>query len=346
VTEIRDRIHTLAVPTPFPVGPVNVYLIEGDPLTLIDTGPRTTAARDALVKNLADLGYALSDIEQVVVTHSHRDHVGQLQRVVGASDATVLSHPRNVDWLVDFEVEWVRRLGFYTMYLYQAGLPEDKVAAMRDLMSHGIHLGASISEDRLRVVDEGDKVWAAGAEWSVFHMPGHASGHLVLYQPEAGIIIAGDLLLARISSNPVLESPARGETERPRSLVAYLASLQRLAELDASETLAGHGPPVAEHRRLVEERVALHQRRLDRIADFLCNGQRPAEAASSRAPRENSEGCAARTPYEICQALFPDLAEFEALLGMSEVIAHLDVLENEGRVVVEKTGGLLYYRAI
>jgi len=232
------------------------------------------------------------------------------------------------------------------MYLYQAGLPEDKVAAMRDLMSHGIHLGASISEDRLRVVDEGDKVWAAGAEWSVFHMPGHASGHLVLYQPEAGIIIAGDLLLARISSNPVLESPARGETERPRSLVAYLASLQRLAELDASETLAGHGPPVAEHRRLVEERVALHQRRLDRIADFLCNGQRPAEAASSRAPRENSEGCAARTPYEICQALFPDLAEFEALLGMSEVIAHLDVLENEGRVVVEKTGGLLYYRAI
>jgi glyoxylase-like metal-dependent hydrolase (beta-lactamase superfamily II) len=325
MTGLRNRIHTLAIPTPFPVGPVNVYLIEGDPLTLVDTGPHTEAAHEALLAGLSDLGYGLSDIRQIVVTHSHLDHIGQLRRVVQASDARVLSHHKSFYWLADFEVEWVRRLTFYGSYLYQAGLPDEQVAAVRELMAFGIRLGASVPEDRLRPLHHGDSIRAGGVEWSMLHTPGHASGHLAMYQPEAGIILVGDLLLAEISSNPVLESPARGESERPRSLVEYLNSLRRLAELDASQTLTGHGPPVADHRRLIAERLAMHSRRLDRIADFLADGR--------------------RTPYEVCQAVFPNLAEHDIFLGMSEVIGHLDVLEDEGRIVAEKQGGLLHYRA-
>lgn len=323
MTGLRDRIHTFAVPTPFPVGPINVYLIEGDPLTLVDSGPRTEIARDTFLSGLSELGYELNDIEQIVVTHGHLDHIGQLQRLVRASDAQVLSHYRNLYWLVDFEVEWVRRLTFYGSYLCRAGLPEEQVTAVRELMSPGIRLGASISEGRLRSLHDGDEVRVGGVDWSVLHMPGHASGHIVLYQPEAGIILAGDLLLAEISSNPVLESPARGETDRPRSLVDYLDSLQRLAELDASYTLAGHGPPIHDHRELVAERLTMHRRRLDRIADFLADGR--------------------RTPYEVCQALFPDLAQHDVFLGMSEVIGHLDVLVDEG-YVVEQRDHVLYYK--
>ncbi|RME43966.1 MAG: MBL fold metallo-hydrolase [Chloroflexi bacterium] len=335
MTDIRDRIHAFAIPTPFPVGPVNVYLIEGDPLTLVDTGPRIDAAREALHAGLSELGYTLRDIEQVVVTHSHLDHIGQLQHVTSACDAPVLSHHRNVHWLVDFEVEWVRRLTFYGMYLYQAGLPEEQVATVRELMSGGIRLGASIPEERFRPLRHGDRIQAGGVEWTVYHMPGHASGHLVLYQPEAGIILAGDLLLAEVSSNPVLESPARGESERPRSLTAYLDSLQRLAELDAARILTGHGPPITDHRRLIAERLTMHRRRLDRIAGFLAEGRRSAHDRASPA---------GRTPFEVCRAVFPNLAERDIFLGMSEVIGHLDVLEDEGRIVAEKHGGLLFYR--
>lgn len=325
VRYMRDRIHTFAIPTPFPIGPVNVYLIEGEPLTLVDTGPRIRAAREALLTHLAGLGCGVGDIRQIIVTHSHLDHFGQLQWLVEEADAGVLSHHRNLHWLTDFEVEWVRRLTFYGTYLYQAGLPDDQVAAVRELMSPGIRLGASIPVERLRLLRDGDRIRAGGAEWSVFHMPGHASGHLVLHQPEAGLILAGDLLLAEISSNPVLESPARDESERPRSLVEYLDSLRRLAELDASKTLGGHGPSIADHRGLVAERLAMHGRRLQRIADFLANGW--------------------KTPYQVCQALFPNLAKHDIFLGMSEVIGHLDVLEDEGRAIAEKRGGLLHYRA-
>lgn len=323
MTELRDRIQTFAIPTPFPVGPVNLYLIEGKPLTLVDTGPRTSTARNALLAGLSNLGYAFSDIDQIVVTHSHLDHIGQLHRLVRTSDARVLSHHKNFYWLTDFEVEWARRLAFYGSYLYQAGLPGEQLAAVGDLMSSLIRLGDSIPRERLHPLHNGDTIASGGVEWSVFHMPGHASGHIVLHQPEAGIILAGDLLLGEISSNPVLESPARGEHKRPHSLVEYLDSLQRLADLDASQILAGHGPAIADHRGLVAERVAMHRRRLNRIADFLGDGW--------------------RTPYEVCQALFPDLTEHDIFLGMSEVIGHLDVLEEKGRIVSEKRGGLLYY---
>ena len=65
VTSITSNLHQLVIPTPFPVGPVNVYLARGaaEPLTLIDTGPRTDEARTALEQSLAALGYALSDVE-------------------------------------------------------------------------------------------------------------------------------------------------------------------------------------------------------------------------------------------------------------------------------------------
>ena len=117
--------------------------------------------------------------------------------------------------------------------------------------------------------------------------------------------------------------PAQGENERPRSLIAYLDSLQRLAELDASLTLTGHGPPVEDHRRLVAERAAMHQQRLVRIVDILEAGR--------------------KTAYDVCEEMFPKLVKHDVFLGMSEVIGHLDVLEAEGQVSIQKDGGLLYY---
>lgn len=342
MASLLDRIHTFAIPTPFPVGPVNVHLIEGDPLTLVDTGPRVGSVLEALLAKLSDLGYAPGDIEQIVVTHSHADHIGQAPALVESSNAPVLGHYLELYWLTDFEAEWERQIAFYGSFLRQAGLSDEGLAALARASSMATQLGASIPEDRLRLLHHGDTVEAGGVEWSVLHMPGHGSGHIVLHQPEAGIIIAGDLLLADVSSNPVLEAPPRGGTDRPRSLVQYLNSLQRLAELDASHTLTGHGPPIEDHRGLVAERLAMHQRRLDRIVGFLADSRPgPDEPSPSRADR----GAPGRTPYEVCQALFPDLTARDVFLGISEVVGHLDVLEDEGRVVVETHGDCLYYRS-
>jgi len=118
-----DGIVTLTLPTPYPVGPINLYLIEGEPLTLVDAGPRTEEARVALHQELAHQGYSLADIRQVVITHPHVDHVGLLAEVVAESGAKVVTHPRNQDWLTDFAGEWRRLMGFFASVYWQEGVP-------------------------------------------------------------------------------------------------------------------------------------------------------------------------------------------------------------------------------
>src|SRR5438105_434174 len=81
------RIEKLVVPTPFPVGPINIYLIVEDPLTLVDTGPKTDEALAAVRDQLGKLGFSTKDIKRIILTHTHEDHCGLagiLQRESGA----------------------------------------------------------------------------------------------------------------------------------------------------------------------------------------------------------------------------------------------------------------------
>src|ERR1043165_2567430 len=87
------RIIPISVPTPFYVGPVNVYLIAEDPVTLIDTGPKTKEATAALQDGLRRAGFRVSDVRRIVLTHAHEDHCGLARSVRDeAKDAEVLVH--------------------------------------------------------------------------------------------------------------------------------------------------------------------------------------------------------------------------------------------------------------
>ena len=76
MTNLIDGVSRIEIPTPFPVGSVNCYLIEGSPLTLIDTGPKTTKSLATVKKELQNMSYQMSDIEQILLTHNHIDHIG------------------------------------------------------------------------------------------------------------------------------------------------------------------------------------------------------------------------------------------------------------------------------
>ncbi len=82
-------VHRLAVPTPFAVGKVNAYLIEDDPLTLIDGGPNYGSGLDVLSESIAAHGHSIEDIGLILLTHNHTDHLGLAQIVVEHSGAEV-----------------------------------------------------------------------------------------------------------------------------------------------------------------------------------------------------------------------------------------------------------------
>ena len=69
-------VHKIEIPTPYPVGDVNAFVVKGDALTIFDVGPKTTEAYEALKWGIHAAGYQLKDIEQVVLTHHHPDHAG------------------------------------------------------------------------------------------------------------------------------------------------------------------------------------------------------------------------------------------------------------------------------
>jgi len=86
-------IHPISIPTPFPVGPVNAYLLPEEPVTLVDTGPKTAAARAALEQGLAAAGVPLRAVRRIILTHGHTDHFGLAATLVAETGATVYAHP-------------------------------------------------------------------------------------------------------------------------------------------------------------------------------------------------------------------------------------------------------------
>lgn len=318
-----DYLQTLTVPTPFPVGPINCYLAQDGDLTLVDTGPDDPPTLARLREELDQRGYGFSDIRRVIVTHAHVDHFGLLAQIVAESGAQVLSHSRNRWWLTDFESEWERRYEFYHDVFIKSGAPHEYADTVIKGMRRLSQYATSIPAECYVPLEDGDTLMLGPDRWRVVFAPGHASGLICLYEPQAQVLISSDHLLRDITSNPVFEPPIRGETERPRALVDYLASMEKTARLPIRVVLPAHGEPIYDVRALVDARVTFHRSRLDHILAQL--------------------DCCAANAYELCNILFPKLKSFDIFLGLSEVIAHLDVLEVEGRVRLEEVDGVTRY---
>jgi glyoxylase-like metal-dependent hydrolase (beta-lactamase superfamily II) len=320
------HLHAIELPTPYPVGPVTVYLADApdEPLTLIDTGPHTTNAQAALEAGLARLGYHPSDLDRIIISHAHADHFGLAAQLVAASGAQVLSHPWNVAALGDYQADRERRIAFYVFLLQQAAVPVDVMIdigqATRGVNRYAQPVNISLT------LDEGDQLHLTGLRWQALHTPGHAAGMICLYEPSSRTLLSSDHLLADISSNPVVEPPPPGQTERLRSLALYTKSLSRVATLDVAQALPSHGPIIHDVAGLVHKRLVFHRQRMDRILDALHNG--------------------ARTTWDVTCTLFPQRPPLDTFLAISEVIGHLDLLEAEGSIEGQKEDGVILWKLL
>lgn len=303
-------LHILQVPTPFPVGPVNLYLAEGDPLTLIDVGPRYGPAREALERALAVKGFRLADLGRLILTHAHSDHYGLAGTLAEEFSPEVLTHRFNFALMADHEAERERWLAFHSALIREAGMPMEE-AQQVDRARRQITIFASPVLPT-GALDDGDSIRLGDEEWVVLHTPGHAGGLICLYQPQRQLLISSDHLLRDISSNPVVEPPEREGEKRPSRLADYIRQLHRVAALPVALALPGHGPPVEDVPGLIDQRLRFHHQRGQEILKVLQKGP--------------------RTPYEISLELFPHLDPINRFLAISEVIGHLDILEAEGKV--------------
>ena len=375
-------VHCLAIPTPFAVGRVNCYLIEDDPLTLLDAGPNSATSLTALEVALQNHGHRVEDLERIVVTHQHIDHIGLVEILAKRSGAEVCALDLLAPWLADYKHQMEENDSFSAEIMLRNGIPQDIVYALRAVSASFRAWGAVAHVTR--PLAGGALLEFASRSWRVLHRPGHSPSDTVFWDEASGELFGGDHLIKHISSNPLLSKPlvplspggargdgkrgikplvplspgrARGDEneeikpleralhmregtvrekeerqpfgcmtpKRQHALMVYMDSLRLTRELDLEVVYAGHGEPVEDHRTLIDERFAMHERRANKLYGLIA--ARP------------------RNAYELAQEMWGNVAVTQAFLTLSEVLGHVDLLIDEDRVAEREADGVVHFEA-
>ncbi|MDQ3630711.1 MAG: MBL fold metallo-hydrolase [Actinomycetota bacterium] len=311
-----EGVHRIAVPTPFAVGRVNVYLIEDEPLTLVDAGPNSATSLVELERGLATLGHGVEDLGRIVVTHQHIDHIGLVQILAERSGAEVCCLEGLAPWLANFGTAMNDDDAFASAVMLRHGIPPELSLALQAIVSQFRAWGASARVDR--PLADGAQLAFRDRTWTVSHRPGHSPSDTVFLDAGRRMLFGGDHLIGHISSNPLVSRPLEGgdADDRPKALLIYMASMRATREMEIDVVLAGHGDVVSDHRALIDERLQGHERRAERIAKLLADGP--------------------VTAYEIAQLMWGNVAVTQAYLTLSEVLGHVDLLLERGEAVEER----------
>lgn len=316
-------VEMVSLPTPFGVGQVNAFIVAADPLTLIDAGVNTLAAENALKLGFAAKGLFLESLEQILVTHSHPDHYGLVPFICNRT-GNVKAHMGEVEieriadtgpvW------EWSRRL-------QEAGFPELLLKEISRLEKR-VNRVHKVAQLKCRPIRPGQLFDFRGFSLEAIALPGHTDGHMGFLERRQGVLFAGDTLLPQASPNPLIEPILEPEGDSPsrrrNSLRQYLETLDLLQSLDLNVVYPGHGPVIYNPSETISYMRRHHARRLDQVNDCLIAG--------------------GVTAFDVSAVLYPDATSYCRFLAVSDAVAHLDVLVQQGRAASEiRDDGVEYF---
>jgi glyoxylase-like metal-dependent hydrolase (beta-lactamase superfamily II) len=311
------QIEKIVVPTPFYVGPVNVYLVRNDPLTLIDVGPNTEEAYLALKSGLSGLGVRIEQIKRIIVSHAHEDHYGLAWRVQEVSGAEILMH--------SWEEKKVLNNQDYSEHkklLNRAGVPQEVIEKFEQGYLKFSPLGGN-QISFTSVKDEEDIIFENGS-LKVLHTPGHTPGSICLLRESNRELIAADTVIKHISPNPMLHVDPLDSHRRFPSLSEYLCSVARIKEIAPTFIHSGHGHPILDYAEHFHRLVTRTQERQMKVISLI--------------PKQGA------TAWDVSGLLFPTAEGVHRYLAVSEAQAHLDMAVADERLLMEKHGDKEHFR--
>ena len=307
--EIAPGVLWVRMPLPFALDHINLWLVaDGDHWTMVDCGLGTNTTRELWEQIVRrDLGGRA--IGRIIVTHYHPDHIGLAGWLSGRLGV----------------VPWMTRGEFLTAHAACHSVGGTGYARVRDFFErHGLaparleaagvkdgnyRRGVEPLPETFRRIRHGDRIAIGDHSWEVIVGYGHAPEHAALASVSAGLLIAGDMLLPRISTN-VSVWPVEPDGD---PLGDFLASLDRFAGL-APDTLVlpSHGLPFRGIQARIGQLKAHHATRLEKLA-AVCDVE--------------------KTAAELMPALFRrEFTDYQLMFAMGETIAHLNHLWHKGMV--------------
>jgi glyoxylase-like metal-dependent hydrolase (beta-lactamase superfamily II) len=327
VYKVADGVYRIPLPLPHDsLRAVNVYLIESiDGVVLVDAGWALVASEEALNDALLALQRDFTDIEQLLVTHSHRDHFTQaitIRRQFGTPVAIGRGEQLSLTAMIE--------------------RPGDM---LNERLERLVACGASSIVERLResppaAVTTPTDIWELPDHWlndrqevvvgqrslTCIETPGHTRGHMVFHDNANGLLFAGDHLLPHITPSIGFE---RVPSVSP--LRDYLASLRLIRSMPLTRLLPAHGPVAPSSHDRAEEILSHHEARLEATKRALDRG--------------------ASTPFEVASLLtwtrrqlaLDTMDDFSQQLAVFEAVAHLDVLVESSQASRSIDDGVMHY---
>jgi len=323
-----ENFHTFRLPLPThpDLGTANVYLLGSHPVTLIDAAPKIPGSFEFIKDQLRQAGHDTPDIERILITHGHVDHFGLVTRI--REDAG-----RSIPCFIHAEDRWRVGADRYRALsreeadhlMNMVDVPAKEYEKIEQMFSFLDEICDPVTD--AIAMEDGDIFEGEGYRIRVVHTPGHTPGNCCFYETRNRILFSGDHILKNIHPKPLFE--LNKELIRDPgylSLRAYQQSLDKVSTLDLSYVFPGHGERVEDLPGLVAAYRKHHRERMDRIWRTIRDEPRPL--------------------YHIIDQVFDVVPDGDVFLAISEILVHLEILAEEGRVELTDPGPPAIYHAL
>jgi glyoxylase-like metal-dependent hydrolase (beta-lactamase superfamily II) len=324
--EVAPGVRWLRMPLPFALNHINLWLLEdGDGWAIVDTGFALDAVKECwetILARLAEENSPSGRITRILVTHFHPDHLGLASWLQDKTSAPI--YMTQGEYLSAHAV-WHEIGGHGNQpmlcHFRTHGLDAERCAALA-ARDGAYKRGVPSLPTNYRRLFEHDVLTIGAHRWQVRVGFGHSPEHAALYCASLGVLISGDMLLPRISTNISVFAV----TPKADSLMDYLDSLDRYRDLPADTlVLPSHGLPFYGMHDRIDAQHAHHAERLQVL----------------------EEACATpRSAADLLPTLFErELDTHQTMFAMGEAIAHLNRLEHAGRLVqMQGADGIIRYK--
>jgi len=288
-----------------------VYLVLGaGPATLVDAGSGEGGSTEQIVAGLEEIArefgedFSPGQIERILITHAHVDHIGGLAHMVALTGGRVGVHALDCRVVAAWDERAVVFNRGLEAFLQRAGVAPDAQAGLIEAFGFAPGRVRGVKVDFF--LEDAQEIDAL----RVIHTPGHSPGHVCILAGD--VLLCGDHILARTIPQQWPESLA-AYTGRGN----YLDSLGKVAALEGvGVALGGHEPPVIRVTARIEEIRAAQERRFSRVLDILAGSAHPLSMA------------------EITRQMYSRQKGFYELLALTDVGARVEYLEQRGHLEV------------